>query len=62
MLLDKIMFEKNLTVRQVSYMTGISKSAISKIQGGQIPRLDTLENIAKGLGVKITDLFDSDYK
>lgn len=62
MLLDKIMSEKNLTVRQVSYMTGVSKSAISKIQGGQIPRLDTLEHIAKGLGVKITDLFDSDFK
>lgn len=62
MLLDKIMCEKNLTVRQVSYLTGVSKSAISKIQNGRFPRVDTLELIAKGLGVKITDLFESDYK
>ena len=62
-LLDKIMYEKNLTVRQVSYMTGIPKSTISNIcNGNRVPRLDTLEQLAKGLGVKITDLFESDYR
>lgn len=57
------MYEKNLTVRQVSYMTGIPKSTISNICNGiRIPRLDTLEQLAKGLGVRMTDLFESDYR
>lgn len=62
MLLDKIMYEKNLSVRQVSYMTGIPRSTISDICNGRIPRLDTLEQIAKGLNVRMTDLFESSYK
>lgn len=62
MLLDKIMYERNLTVRQVSYMTGIPKSTISNIRGGHFPRIDTMEQIAKGLNIKISDLYDSDFK
>lgn len=62
MLLDKIMYKKNLTVRQVSYMTGIPKSTISEICNGRIPRLDTLEQLAKGLGMKMSDLYESEYK
>ncbi len=62
MLLDKIMTQKNLSVRQVSCMTGIPRSTISDICNGTIPRLDTAEQIAKGLDVMITDLFESNYK
>lgn len=62
MLLDKIMTQKNLSVRQVSCMTGVPRSTISDICNGSIPRLDTVEQIAKGLDVKITDLFESRYK
>lgn len=62
-LLDKIMTRKNLTIRQVSIMTGVPKSTINDIASGKtIPRLDTLEEIAKGLKVRISDLFESDYK
>lgn len=43
-------------------MTGIPRSTISDIMNGNIPRLDTLEQLAKGLGVKMTDLFESPYK
>ena len=57
------MYEKNLTVRQVSIMTGVSKSAISKIMNGEAsPTLDTLERLAKGLKVCISDLYESPYK
>ena len=56
------MTQKNLSVRQVSCMTGIPRSTISDICNGTIPRLDTVEQIAKGLGVRITDLFESNYK
>ena len=61
-LLSKIMSERNLSVRQVEQMTGIPKSTISDIMNGKSPRLDTLEQLAIGLKVKITDLFDSPYK
>lgn len=62
-LLSKIMYERNLSVRQVEQMTGVSKSTIDRIVNESVsPTLDTLEAIAKGLNVKITDLFDSPYK
>lgn len=62
-LLDKIMYSKNLTVRQVSIMTGIPKSTINDIMNHKkIPRMDTMEKLAAGLKVKISDLYDSEYK
>lgn len=63
MLLDKIMYNKNLSIRQLSVMTGIPKSTINDIVTGRtMPRIDTLEIIAKGLKVRISDLYESDYK
>lgn len=62
MLLDQIMYERNLTVRQVSYKTGVPKSTVSKIQNGGFPRIDVMERIAKGLEVRISDLYESDFK
>lgn len=61
-LLDKIMESKNLSVRQVSILTGIPKSTISDILNGTMPRIDTLETIAKGLKIHISDLYESDLK
>lgn len=62
-LLDKIMISKNLTIRQVSNLTGISKSSIQRIMNNEIsPSADTLERLAKGLKVRISDLLDSPYK
>lgn len=62
-LLDKIMYEKNLSVRQVEIMTGVSKSAISKIMNHEsFPTVDTLERLAKGLKVRMSDLYESPYK
>lgn len=62
-LLDKIMLKKNLSVRQVSILTGVSKSTINRIANGEIsPTADTLELLAKGLKVRISDLIDSPYK
>ena len=57
-LLGDIMYERNLTARQVEIMTGVSKSTVSRIANNQIvPRLDTLEELAKGLCIKISDLY-----
>lgn len=57
------MYDKNLSVRQVSIMTGVSKSTINRIVNGQVsPTLDTVERLAKGLHLKVTDLFESDIQ
>ncbi len=62
-LLDKIMISKNLTIRQVSNLTGISKSSIQRIMNHEVsPSADTLELLAKGLKIHISDLLDSPYK
>ena len=62
-LLDEIMNQKNLTIRQVSILTGIPKSTVSDIVSkGRMPRLDTMELLAKGLKVHIVDLFESEFK
>ena len=61
-LLSEIMYSKKLTIRQVSYLTDIPRSTISDICNGTIPRLDTLENIARGLNLRISDLYESDFK
>lgn len=62
-LLGEIMYKKNLSIRQVSIMTGISKSTINRIMNGEIsPTADTLECLAKGLEIHICDLIESPYK
>lgn len=62
-LLTQIMYEKNVSVRQLSNMTGIPKSTINNIMIEKYsPTLDNLERIAKVLKVGMVDLFDSPYK
>lgn len=54
---------KNVTLVKLAQMTGISKSTLNNIENGKVsPTIAELEAIAKALNVKITDLFDSDYK
>ena len=54
---------KNITLIKLAELTGISKSAINNIENEKVsPTLDELEAIAKALDVRITDLFDSEYK
>lgn len=54
---------KKVTLVKLSKMTGISKSALNNIENEKVsPTIAELEAIAKALGMKITDLFDSDYK
>lgn len=62
-LLDKIMYDKNLTVRQVSVLTGIPKSTIGDIVNRRkFPRMDTMEKLAAGLKVRISELYESPLK
>lgn len=62
-LLDKIMSRKNLTIRQVSILTGVPRSTVADIMSGRTsPRMDTMEQLAKGLKVRISDLYESECK
>ena len=55
--------EKRLTLMKLSKLTGISKTTLNDIENNKIsPTIKQLENIAKALDIKITDLFDSRYK
>ncbi len=53
------MKSRGLTERQVSIMTGLSKSTIHDIKTGTMPRIDTLVSLAVGLNMKVRDLTDS---
>ena len=62
-LLDEIRHKRKLSIRQLEILTGVKRSNLDNIEKGKrIPRMDTMEQLAKGLRVHITDLFDSEYK
>lgn len=55
--------KQNLSLQQLSELTGIGKSTLNRIENGQTsPTIAQLEVIAKVTGTRITDLFLSDYK
>lgn len=54
---------KNVTLVKLAGLAGISKSTLNNIENGRVsPTIKQLEAIAKALGVKITDLYESQYK
>lgn len=54
---------KNITLGQLSKLSGMSKSSISNYERGNIyPNIQQLEWLARALEVKINDLFESDVK
>ena len=62
-LLWEIRTNKGFSLRKLADATGISKTALNDIENQKVsPTLIQLEAMAKGLGVRITDLFESDYK
>ena len=62
-LLSEIMYSKNISVPQLSARSGISKSTIDNIMNEVYsPTMENMELLAKALKVRITDLFESDYK
>lgn len=61
--MNEIMYDKNISTRQLSLMTGISKSTINNIANGVYsPTMNSMELLAKALKVRISDLYESDYK
>ena len=54
---------KGLTLMQLAKLSGIGKSTINNIENGKVsPTLFQIETIAIALEMRITDLFESDYK
>lgn len=57
------MFEKKLSIRQVSVMTGLPRSTIQKTMSVKSnPTMKTMEELAAGLKVGIESLYESDFK
>lgn len=55
--------KKQLTLMEVAELTQLSKSTINNIENAKTsPTLDELERIAKALDVKMSDLYNSEYK
>ena len=53
---------KGLKLEAVAAVTGVSKSTLNNIENGKTsPTLANLEKIAKGLGCRISDLYESEY-
>ena len=62
-LLAELMESRGLSYRQVEIITGISKSTLHNIATGKrMPRMDTMEELAKYLHVSVEDLYESEYK
>ena len=62
-LLGEILYERNISYRQFEIMTKIPKSTIADICNGYtMPKIDAMEVMAKALNIRITDLFESDFK
>ena len=50
--------EKQLTIEQLANRTGVSKGHLSSIENGLVPmRLQTAIKVARGLDLKLVDLF-----
>lgn len=62
-LLGKIIYDKNISVRQLSIMTGIPKSTINNIMNEiYSPTMNNMELLAKALKAHISDFYESKYK
>ena len=60
--LQEIMFERNLSYGDLSKITKISKSTLYRIANFvQSPTQEIMICIAKGLGLKVIDVFNLDY-
>lgn len=60
-LLYQIREQRNLTLRQLSEASGVSKTEINLIENGKVmPKIDVICKLAKALDIRAWDLFDCD--
>ena len=54
-----LMDEKNINQKQLSELSGITESSVSRyLKGERTPRIDIVVNFAKALGVEVDYLLD----
>ncbi|MBD5529731.1 MAG: helix-turn-helix transcriptional regulator [Lachnospiraceae bacterium] len=59
----EVRHDKKISLRQLEELSGVSKTTLNAIGNDKrIPNIVQLEKIAKALGVKISDLYESEYK
>lgn len=59
----KARHDKKLTLHQLAELSGISKTTLNEIENERrMPNIIQLEKIAQALGVRISDLYESEYK
>lgn len=62
-LLLKARVERKITLEKLAESSGISKSMLQRIESKAVsPTMDTMEKLAKAMNMRITDLFESEFK
>lgn len=57
----KLMAQSNISQKELSRLTGISESSISRYLNDTLkPRIDVISNIARVFGVSVAQLFEGD--
>lgn len=61
--LSKILYENNMSCRDLSRLCGVSKSGINKIANFEAdPRQSTMISIARALNMDVVDIFTLDWR
>ena len=61
--LSEILFEKKMTYRELSNLSGISKSAINEIANfEEDPKQSTMISIARALDMEVVDIFNFEWR
>lgn len=55
--------DQKLTLAELSELTGISKTTLNEIENhNRMPNMLQMEKIAQALGMRISDLYESEFK
>ena len=62
-LLGEVMIEKDITYQELENRSGISKATLHRMAYGRnYTPIEYLEKIAQALNMRISDLYESDWK
>ena len=62
-ILSKVLYEKNMTYRELSRLTGVSKSALHKIANFESdPKQSTMISIARALNMEVNEIFNFEWR
>lgn len=62
-ILSKILYERHMSYRDLSKLSGISKSAIQQIATFEVdPKQSTMTCIARALNMNVVDIFNLEWR